>query len=245
MFSALRRRMHLSPATAIATLALVFAMTGGAYAAKKYLITSTKQISPKVLKSLKGAAGAAGAKGAAGPPGPAGPAGAAGAGTAGPQGPAGAAGAAGPKGENGKPGEKGPPGTTGFTETLPSGKTETGTWTAESFPGNEGSVFAPISFQIPLELGLDENHVVFLGEGETEPINCPGTVSSPDAKAGFLCVYTGKLTLAPSSLGPIHKPTEQFFSEVGTTPAGALLIFEPTEPTETQFGFGTWAVTAP
>ncbi|MGH2879601.1 MAG: hypothetical protein ACRDK4_08360, partial [Solirubrobacteraceae bacterium] len=52
------------------TLALVFAMTGGAYAAKKYLITNTKQISPKVLKQLKGA------KGPAGPAGPEGKAGA-------------------------------------------------------------------------------------------------------------------------------------------------------------------------
>ena len=53
MFSAIRRRIHFSPATVIATLALVFAMTGGAYAASKFLITSTKQISPKVLKSLR------------------------------------------------------------------------------------------------------------------------------------------------------------------------------------------------
>ena len=81
MFSAIRRRLRLSPATVIAGLALVFAMTGGAYAAKKYLITSTKQISPSVLKQLQGKAGAAGAPGAAGaqgaqgPAGPAGPAG--------------------------------------------------------------------------------------------------------------------------------------------------------------------------
>jgi hypothetical protein len=34
------------------SLALVFAMTGGAYAARKIIITSTKQISPKVLKKL-------------------------------------------------------------------------------------------------------------------------------------------------------------------------------------------------
>jgi hypothetical protein len=77
----LRRR--LSYANITATLALLFAMSGGALAATHYVITSTKQISPKVRKELKGA------QGAKGPAGPAGPAGAAGA--AGSQGPAGTA----------------------------------------------------------------------------------------------------------------------------------------------------------
>jgi hypothetical protein len=35
---------HLNPAMVIAMLALVFAMTGGAYAAGRYVITSTGQI---------------------------------------------------------------------------------------------------------------------------------------------------------------------------------------------------------
>jgi hypothetical protein len=42
MFQGLRRR--ITPSMLISTLALVFAMTGGAYAAKHYLITSMKQI---------------------------------------------------------------------------------------------------------------------------------------------------------------------------------------------------------
>jgi hypothetical protein len=45
-------RRHLTYANVAATLALVFSMSGGALAAKHYLIDSTKQISPKVLKSL-------------------------------------------------------------------------------------------------------------------------------------------------------------------------------------------------
>ena len=65
-------------ANVVATLALLFAMSGGALAAKHYLITSSSQISPKVLRELK-KAGARGATGPAGAPGPAGPAGAAGA----------------------------------------------------------------------------------------------------------------------------------------------------------------------
>jgi hypothetical protein len=56
----------------VAVLALVFAVSGGAYAAGSYLITSTKQISPSVLAQLKGNASANDAKGASGAQGPAG-----------------------------------------------------------------------------------------------------------------------------------------------------------------------------
>jgi hypothetical protein len=45
-------RRYLSYANITATLALVFAMSGGALAAKHYLVTKTNQISPKVLKSF-------------------------------------------------------------------------------------------------------------------------------------------------------------------------------------------------
>jgi hypothetical protein len=77
MPSALRSR--LTYANVVATLALVFAMSGGALAATHYLITSTKQISPKVLKDLKGKGGAAGTAGATGKEGAAGKEGKAGA----------------------------------------------------------------------------------------------------------------------------------------------------------------------
>ena len=70
-----------SPATAIALLALFFALGGTAIAAKQYLLTSTSQIKPSVLKQLHGKAGQTGPAGAAGPAGPQGP--------GGPQGPAG------------------------------------------------------------------------------------------------------------------------------------------------------------
>jgi hypothetical protein len=95
---------RLTYANIAATLALVFAMAGGAVAATHYLITSTKQISPKVLASLKGAKGTAGTPGAPGSTGAPGPAG-----SAGPAGPAGASikGERGEKGESGSNGEQG------------------------------------------------------------------------------------------------------------------------------------------
>ncbi len=46
-------RRHLSYANVTATLALVFAMSGGALAAKHYLVNSTKQLNPTVIKSLE------------------------------------------------------------------------------------------------------------------------------------------------------------------------------------------------
>jgi hypothetical protein len=98
MFSAIRR--HMSYANAAATLALVFSMSGGALAAKHYLINSTTQINPKLLKALKGKTGPKGPQGNGGPPGKEGAAGKGGAtgatGSIGLQGPTGAQGPQGP-----------------------------------------------------------------------------------------------------------------------------------------------------
>jgi hypothetical protein len=69
-------RRRISYANVVATMALVFALgAGSAYAAHKlhYLISSTKQIKPSVLKTLHGAKGPAGVTGPAGAPGPTGP----------------------------------------------------------------------------------------------------------------------------------------------------------------------------
>lgn len=85
-------KLRFTYSNVVATLALVFAMSGGALAASKYLITSTKQISPKVVKALKGKKGAPGPVGPQGKEGPAGKEGSAGKeGPAGKVGPAGSA----------------------------------------------------------------------------------------------------------------------------------------------------------
>jgi hypothetical protein len=93
------RRLVPSPAMVVAVLALVVAMGGTAAAATHYLLSSTKQISPKVLKQLKGNKGATGNTGAAGAQGPAGAQGATGA--QGPQGNQGIQGNQGPRGLQG------------------------------------------------------------------------------------------------------------------------------------------------
>src|SRR2546423_15696216 len=86
-------RGRLNYANVAATLALFFAMTGGALAARHYLINSTKQINPKVLKKLRGRTGRTGATGKEGAVGKEGAPGKEGAqGKEGPQGPEGVSG---------------------------------------------------------------------------------------------------------------------------------------------------------
>jgi hypothetical protein len=93
-------RRRLSYANVTATLALVFAMSGGALAANHYLINSTKQINPKVLKKLTGKTGKTGATGATG--------------AAGKEGPQGKEGSPGKEGATGAEGHPGAPATTLF-----------------------------------------------------------------------------------------------------------------------------------
>jgi hypothetical protein len=156
MFTAIRR--CFTYANVAMTLALVFAMSGGAYAAKHYLVTSTKQISPKVLRALKGARGPVGPVGPVGPAGPVGVQGLAGpAGAPGKEGPPGVSGKDGvsvtssvePKGANCKEGgskfvsasgttyacngEKGKEGSFGSGQSLPSGQTLRGAFGASGF----------------------------------------------------------------------------------------------------------------
>jgi hypothetical protein len=243
MFSVIRKRLTYANVTM--TLALVFAMSSGAYAAKRYLITSTKQISPKVLTALKGKtgpagpAGAAGAQGATGSTGAQGPVGANGeTGLAGPQGKEGAA------GKEGKAGKEGSPWTAGGT--LPSGKTETGVWAISKLTANYEflEVKIPISFPIPLAAGLDEAHV-HIFEGTTLPTGCTGNANSGGAieelgaEPGNLCVQMPN----PEATNFLLLSLES--GKVGAGKTGAVLVNVVPRPAGTNLGAGLWAVTAP
>jgi hypothetical protein len=74
----IRRIIRLIRGNVVAWLALFVALGGTSLAASNYVINSTKQINPKVLKKLKGNRGARGAPGAKGPAGAPGAAGATG-----------------------------------------------------------------------------------------------------------------------------------------------------------------------
>ena len=263
MFSKIRKR--LTYANVAMTLALVFAMSGGAYAASKYIITSTKQIKPSVLKSLKGKAGATGLAGAQGAQGLKGETGAAGASVTGKEGPEGKAGKEGEKGKEGSPWTAG--------GTLPSGKTEKGDWSVTASVaggGFAGVLTTAVSFVIPLGAAPVEVHLIPAPpEGTvtfpTPPPGCTGNVTEPGAEKGHLCIFAreeGDLTstkkICPTGSGAVYgnPGTEIYDTPLNclTHTGGAEGIPEGADP----FGFeilvlaeaagavrysGTWAVT--
>jgi hypothetical protein len=217
MLSKFRRQVNAS--TVIASLALVFAMTGGAYAANHYLITNTSQIKPSVLKKIAKSFQRTGPAGAQGLPGANG--------TDGKNGATGATGAQGPKGETGATGPVGAINTEG---PLPSGKSETGLWNLPSTVRAENVL--SISFPIPLGAGSEvTGHFIGFGEGETA--ECPGTVNAPKAAPGNLCVYVlgaENVSVAESSAAP--------------RAYGAYLVVK--DPSElSASALGSWAVTVP
>jgi Collagen triple helix repeat (20 copies) len=250
MFSNTRR--HISYANIVATLALVFAMSGGAYAASRYLITSTKQINPKVLKSLKGANGNPGANGATGPAGPQGTTGPAGAtGSAGPAGPAGATGAKGETGAAGKAGTAGatgPAGPAGPRE-LKAGESETGLWSATDHGIISEFSFLSYAISFPIAVpsassahGFYFNAVQTANE-EFGTSGCPGP-TEPTAPEGTLCVYTqeehNEHTTITSTIVP---PGGEALSANGTFLSARVEEGTAASPGVIQ-AYGKWVVTA-
>jgi hypothetical protein len=248
MFSKIRSRIGYT--NLALTLALVFAMSGGALAASKYLITSTKQISPKVLKALKGKTGSAGAKGETGPAGKDGATGKEG--PAGKEGTAGKDGLAGKDGKDGKEGKEGSPWTVGGV--LPEGRSEKGVWAVAGTASEaQETSAAPISFTIPLATAPTPH---FIGEEEGEgeskelkpfPGGCKGTaespanVTNPVAQPGNLCVYAHQVFNAKLYLGVGFLNVEVGGPGAGKTGTG--LFFEA-EAQGKIAANGVWAVTA-
>lgn len=248
MFSWVRRRLTFANVGVM--VAVLFAMTGGAYAAKRYVITSTKQISPKALKELKGKTGPAGSVGATGP-----------AGAAGSAGPAGKDGVQGAQGAQGSAGPEGPTGPVGPAGPAP--KTLTGEWSLnKQVPATLASVVTSASFLLPLAEPPAPHYLRVTGmepfyndttkaEEERTSTQCPGSAAEPKAAPGNLCVY------ASVEEGPAIKSSGPLILPKVCSMGAECKLFDA--PATDRFGFGlitasssegnvllvgSWAVTA-
>ena len=253
MFSSFRNRFGIPGV--ISVIALVFAMLGGAYAA------SDDGGSGKASASAKGKPGPRGPRGKPGPAGPQGPAGprapqaprvtpaqpapterrAAGA-----TGPTGATGATGPTGKTGPTGATGATGPTGVCGgapcILPSGVTETGTWTM-----HKDILVTELSFPIPLPAPISNLNTETVAKGAAGPAGkCTGgTAENPKANPGFLCVYVGDGVVSSPSYG---KGGAELIGGEGAGKTGALFSATSIEGPfagAVPFAWGTFAVTAP
>lgn len=143
---------------------------------------------------------------------------------------------------NGEEGPQGIPGETGFTETLPAGKTEKGLFAIHVTPPVEFALPIALSFNIPLPAKIPGAKAVYVPAPpgvNPDPTHCPGNVGNPEATEGYLCIYekstTNSLFAATSRLSD---------DEEGADPAGTLMIFVPEEESEPALASGSWAVTA-
>jgi hypothetical protein len=270
----------------ISIVALVAALGGGAYAASGGLTGKEKKEVEKIAKKYagkpgkNGTNGKDGAQGAAGSPGAKGEAGS-----------NGSNGSNGAPGANGKsvtvteiePGEPGcaenggasievegsgsgvevcnGEGGGGFPATLPSGKSETGSWSTGQFSeeGAKGTVM-PISFPIPLAAGIPHAKIQFRAPGSTATAACPGTSEHPEAAPGDMCVYIGSsfsfvteeeeelipsiATVNPSQGIRSNPPNgaKELANDNGTSTSGVVLQIQVPELAAL---WGTWAITAP
>ncbi len=209
-------RARLTYANVAATLALVLAMSGGALAANHYLINSTKQINPKVLKKLHGARGR---RGAIGPNGVLGP-----------------QGVTGPLGPRGPRGEKGDAGFSALSP-LPKGSTESGDFTVSAPAVEPEAVLkAAETFSIPLMAAI-ANEQVEVTPATVKTLNCLGPGL---AAKGWLCIYT--ITAENVDFEGPYDPEATATEGTGRFGFGMIWKAKEAGPAEAT---GTWSVTAP
>lgn len=227
-----RLRRQLSPtAFTLSVIAIVLALAGGAIAASGALTGKQKKEVKKIAKQFAGKPGAEGPRG--------------------PEGQQGAKGEPGAKGDPGTPGEPGTPGTDGTDGedglcseanpecVAPSGATFTGTY-GVSGAGAVEAERAYFSISFPLRLpGMTADDIRIILPGEPSTTECPGSVPSPEAEPGFLCIYEFSRGNAKGIFNGTG--SNQFFDPT----SGMILYFEPVTVGQAFEAQGTWAVTAP
>lgn len=165
---------------------------------------------------------------------------------------------------NGKEGKEGSPWTAGGT--LPSGKTETGTWSVSQYniaAPSATPIEAPISFTLPLTKGSGEEEgpggtesVYYFTETQTKnkefgtsgcSFELANAESRPMAPAGVLCVFTAHETNKEVKFQNVDASNSGLLPPAYGT-AGATLEWQVNVATSTDAEVrdrGVWAVTAP
>jgi hypothetical protein len=173
----------------VACLALFVVSTGTSIAASHYLITSTKQIKPSVIKALKGAKGPRGATGAQGAQGLKGDTGATGAqgaqGLKGDTGATGAQGAQGLEGDTGATGAQGAQGLEGDTGA-------TGAQGAQGLKGDTGAAGHNGATQVAVYSAVS-TLAASSTNGATAEVSCPAGTVATGGGAGYNASGSGYL----------------------------------------------------
>lgn len=146
------------------------------------------------------------------------------------------------KGEKGAKGDKGDPGVPGpFPDgDLPAGKTLRGNWIAGSNAGGAGQfAYDTITFVFRLASAPTAH---LLDPGAPPSTECPGSLSSPEAAQGHLCIYTESINGVGSRVtcDPLlnlcgASRTNRYGTVIRATSTGSGLYYT----------WGTWAVTSP
>jgi hypothetical protein len=145
-------------------------------------------------------------------------------------------------------------GQTGFTETLPPGRTETGAWSTFA-AATETVVSAGTSISFPIQLAepIPPGSAVAFNQHQTEEeefgsSGCTGSATEPTAPPGKVCVYTAFEGGANNSDGAPELHSFDGGLQAASVSGAALLIGflvgSPGEPANIEAA-GTWAVTAP
>jgi len=234
----------------VAFIALIAALTGGAYAASGGLTAKQKKEVKKIAKQFGGKPGAPGATG------PAGPAGAKGA--------TGVAGTNGINGANGTNGLQGATGEAGMCSgeepecVAPPGALMTGAWSfrnrgvqmietevegvKNSYEIGTRRDLVTVSYPMRVipapEQGGGEQWVL---PGGSPTARCPGTVNEPDAAPGYVCWYVNFLNNAGEN--PTTPEGEEWNLAGDPTSSASFSIFL-NEAGLQAWGYGTWAVRA-
>jgi hypothetical protein len=238
-----RLRPHLTYANVIASLALFFALGGVSYAAvtlprnsvgarqiSNGAVTGTKvrdgslsakDFSSTLLSSLKAAKSTGGTPGQAGPKGD-----------------------PGAKGDAGTPGAKGDAGPRGVSawDSIPSGQTVTGAFEYDSAASAAGDFRTYVTLPARAPVPLTAAAVNFATDGSAvttdDDASCDGSLASPDAPAGKVCIYLNNT--ASDGSGMAARPTLH-----GEQSAFTVSWNDSSAASADVFVYGTWAYTAP